>query len=164
MLGPADALAQIVSPRLSRQNLLPYDATPRTFNLGQPWVPSGAVISFDRAFLINNPLDPIMFWLEMSDWARRFAHPIPFRVLADKAEHRGHSSKTHAATVVYASELSARVAYVKRHGSWAHRAAIPVVVLLGLVLTAARGGIEWGSIDLLRRMTKGQFGWQVVAK
>jgi hypothetical protein len=104
-----------------------------------PFVASGAVISIDAEILRELPLDPGLFWIEMSDWALRAAGEQLeiLGVLVDcTVEHAGASTSTHYPVSVAASQLLSAVTFIRRYGSWWHRVLLPPAVCARVVRIA----------------------------
>lgn len=123
-VGPAVMRMLQRQPSRSRDAILP---------LGRPWVPAGTVLAISTELLRETKLDTRMFWIEMSDLARRLTGE-PFRVLSAQATHQGDSSKSHASRAVRMSQLAARRAYIQTYGSAPAR----VLAHLALLVFLAR--------------------------
>lgn len=99
-----------------------------------PSAPAGSVISFDMRELQQLPLDPTMFWIEMSDWLirrrRRECRGLDIEVIDGRVTHTGASTARSFPCSVAASQLAADCAFVRRYGSRASHAVLPLAITL----------------------------------
>lgn len=92
----------------------------------------GSVVSLRAELLRQLPLDPVMFWLEMSDWLRRWqidGRQINLFVGSEIAQHAGASSAVSFPLSVAASQARAKAAYIQRYGTTAQRRLLPFALV-----------------------------------
>lgn len=160
-LKVSDVLTMLVAQRLTRQHLHPRASEDVVGRVGDGWVPAGTVLSFDADYLRKHPLNPAMFWVEMSAWARD--HPdATFRILREGAIHAGGSTEGIASPAVTASRLAAQVEYVRQYGRPAERLLLPVCFILGRLLQLLSRRITLrGCINLIQLFRRKRT-WQQV--
>lgn len=130
-----------------------------------PFAPQGAVISIGAELIRELPLDPTMFWLEMSDWVLRWkarGKELSLAVTTDVVEHAGASTSASFPVSVAASQARAKVAFVRRYGSRSERLLVPLAVLsravrFALLQRSARAGYT------VFRAALGSIDWRVAA-
>lgn len=123
-----------------------------------PFAPQGAVISIAAQLIRDVPLDPVMFWIEMSDWVLRCqqeGRELSLAVTTDIVEHVGASTAASFPVSVAASQARAKVAFVRRYGTPVQRLLVPLAALSracrfallqrspGAGLTVFRASLGW---------------------
>lgn len=128
-----------------------------------PFAPSGAVVAIDAQVLRETPLRPEMFWLEFSDLLLRrelMGLNTKLTVLPDLAEHLGASTSLSFPLSVAASQMRAKVSYIRSYGNVVLRALLPLAVFS----KAMRVGIKLKSFTVVAFAFKAAFDvedWRV---
>lgn len=123
-----------------------------------PFAPQGAVISIAAHLIRELPLDPVMFWLEMSDWVLRWqarGKALSLSVTTDVVEHVGASTSASFPISVAASQARAKVAFVRRYGSRVQRLIVPA----GVVSRACRFALIQRSPHAGWTVFRSALGW-----
>lgn len=148
----------------SNRSTFADEAVPDNFD-SPPFVPAGSVVSFAMSELRELPLDPDMFWIEMSDWVQRRSRrkgPLNVEVMDVRIAHTGASTSVSYPLSVAASQLNADVHYVRRYGNLISRALLPLAVAVRSARYAVKRGSLRGGVFMFRVGAFGQ-DWRVLA-
>lgn len=107
-----------------------------------PYAVTGTVVGLDANEVRQHPFEPVLFWLEFSDWLIRLAErngPSEIPVMGEPVAHTGASTAVSFPLSVAASQGRAKAAFVSRYG---HR---------GLRLLLPLGALSYGLRYALKR-------------